>query len=106
VSKVFTLRGPGVSAWLPSGTFAPTPKVPCQSGCSGGEFIAKLNIVRHDDIAGLQIANHQAVLSLSQMERHQQAYTRIEAVLVALVRRSLQVRCRRSTERFPLIHGR
>ena len=46
--------------------------------------------MRDNDVAGLQIANHQAVLSLSQMKRHQKAYTRIEAVLVAFVRRSLQ----------------
>ena len=90
VSKSLALRGQECLHGCQAELSHPLRRYPASLVAASGEFIAKLNIVRHDNIAGLQIANHQAVLSLSQMERHQQAYTRIEAVLVAFVRRSLQ----------------
>jgi hypothetical protein len=55
-----------------------------QSPHSEVEFAMKLRGVRHDDVAGLQIFNHQALIPFSQVQRHKKAYTCIKAVLIRL----------------------
>jgi hypothetical protein len=42
-------------------------------GAAGIEFRMKLGAVRHNDVANLLVADHQAVFLLGQVQRHQQA---------------------------------
>src|SRR5437899_937252 len=51
---------------------------------AGLELRKKSSSRRHDDVASLQITNHQAILPLDQMQRDQEAQTGIQAVLIAL----------------------
>jgi hypothetical protein len=52
------------------------------------EFCAELVAVRHDDVASLQIANHEAVFLLSQVKAHQETHASIQPVLITLAWRS------------------
>jgi hypothetical protein len=49
----------------------------------------KPGVMRHDEVACLLIANHDAFLPLDQVERHQQTQASMQSVLITLTRRSV-----------------
>jgi hypothetical protein len=64
------------------GRLAPTPRHTASFLASGGKFCMKLAAVGHDNVAELQISDHQALLPFSQVERDKQTQTGIQTVLI------------------------